>query len=461
MRRVLLLSVTVLVTLLAGLVNMRLYAPSPLERRTSDVVAEAVSRLEYLRGTLEDGAAEDAQGLFPEGYFFSYELYGLSWVNVGLRSPVHQKRALSEARWALAHVDSDAGRAPFSPNLSPAYGAFYVGWSNWLRGGIVKLSADPAAPERPQLAAETKVLAEVLLASPTPFLPSYPGQAWPVDSVVAVASLALADEVGEGDHANVIGRWLAASDERRDPATGLLPHTTDPVSGRPLEGARATSQVVALRFLAELDPARARKDWTVFRERFASTVPGAPGIREYPRGSSGGGDVDSGPLVFGLSASASAVGLGTAVLFGDQRTAAELTGLAEATGFRVGDRYLGGLVPIGDSFMVWSTTTTGWVSGGAAVEERPERNWRWPWQLVSVLVVGPLFVLSWLSVRRRRSGGPAPDGPPIADPAPDPDDAAGPDGGEVPSGAPARTAGPPAGGKPAGGPSPDVAGVPE
>ncbi|GIG60161.1 hypothetical protein Lfu02_45330 [Longispora fulva] len=405
MRRVLLLSATVLVTLLAGLVNLRLYSPSPLERRSDDVAAEAVSRLEHLRDTLDGGAAEEAQGLFPEGYFFSYELYGLSWVNVGLRSPAHQKRALSEARWALEHVDSDAGRAPFSASLSPAYGAFYVGWSNWLRGGIVKLSGDPSAPERPKLRAETKSLSEALLASPTPFLQSYPGQAWPVDSVVAVASLALAEQVGEGDYAGVVGRWLAASDEHRDPATGLLPHRTYPADGRPVEGARATSQVVALRFLAELDPARARRDWTTFRDLFASTLPGAPGIREFPRGASGGRDVDSGPLVFGLSASASAVGLGTAVLFGDQRTAAELSGLAEATGFRVGDSYLGGLVPIGDTFMVWSLTTTGWVAGGAAVEERPERNWRWPWQLVSVLVVGPLSVLSWRSVRRRRAGG--------------------------------------------------------
>lgn len=119
MRRVLLLSATVLVTLLAGLVNLRLYSPSPLERRSDDVAAEAVSRLEHLRDTLDGGAAEEAQGLFPEGYFFSYELYGLSWVNVGLRSPAHQKRALSEARWALEHVDSDAGRHRSPPACPP------------------------------------------------------------------------------------------------------------------------------------------------------------------------------------------------------------------------------------------------------------------------------------------------------------------------------------------------------
>jgi hypothetical protein len=61
-------------------------------------------------------------------------------------------------------------------------------------------------------------------------------------------------------------------------------------------------------------------------------MPGAPGLREHPRGTSLPGDVDSGPLILGLSTSASGVALGSAVLFGDRAMAAALAGLAEATG---------------------------------------------------------------------------------------------------------------------------------
>src|SRR4029453_1770632 len=111
-----------------------------------------------------------------------------------------------------------------------------------------------------------------------------------------------------------------------------LPPRADPVTGTPIEGARATSQTIALRFLREVDPAGARRDWSRFRDRYASTVPGLPGIREYPRGHDGGGDVASGPLVLGLSASASAVALGDATLFGDRHGARRLAGLTEATG---------------------------------------------------------------------------------------------------------------------------------
>ncbi len=38
-----------------------------------------------------------------------------------------------------------------------------------------------------------------------------------------------------------------------------------------------------------------------------------PGVREYPRGINGSGDIDSGPLFFGISLSASTVTLGAAL----------------------------------------------------------------------------------------------------------------------------------------------------
>ncbi|WP_018353005.1 hypothetical protein [Longispora albida] len=405
LRKVLVTALTVVVTLIAGVQNVRLFAPSPLEQRAEDVVAGALPRLGFLRDALAGGAAEEAQASFPEGYFFLYELYGLAWVNVGMKAPQHKARALSEARWALSHLDSEAGRAPFSAQLKPAYGVFYTGWTSWLRGGIVKLDGGPDAPERVKLAADSAALAEALAASPTPFLEAYPGQAWPVDSVVAVAGLSMVTQLGIADYGAITGRWLAATDERRDKETGLLPHRADAATGKGLDGPRATSQVMLLRFLTEIDQARAVRDWPVFRERFRSTVPGAPGLREYPRGADGDGDVDSGPLILGLSASASAVGLGTAVIFGDREVASELAGLAAVTGFFVHDRYMAGLVPIGDAFMVWSLTSMPWVTGGGKSETRDDGGWRLPWQLGTALIVLPLWFWTWRvwTVRRPRT----------------------------------------------------------
>lgn len=70
-------------------------------------------RLAFLRAALDGGAAEDAQQLFPEGYFFSHVLYGLARVELGMREPADRRaEALHEARWALARLESAEGRAP-------------------------------------------------------------------------------------------------------------------------------------------------------------------------------------------------------------------------------------------------------------------------------------------------------------------------------------------------------------
>jgi hypothetical protein len=408
---------TLLATVAAGVLTARLYAQSPLDRDAPAVVADALPRLAFLRDALDAGAGERMQELFPEGYFFSHVLYGLTWVEVGTRDPAHRDRALGEARWALDRLGSAAGRAPFAAGLSPPHGVFYVGWSSWLRGGVVRLAggAGAAPAQADRLRADTDELAAAftagLDATGSPFLPAYPGQAWPVDSAVGIAALALADDLGGvAAHQGLVGRWLAAAKPRRDPDTGLLPHRVDPDTGFPVEGARGSSQALLLRFLHEVDPAGAARDWAVFRDRFASTVPGAPGFREHPRGLGGAGDVDSGPLVLGLSASTSVVALGGAVLFGDRAVARALTGLAEATGmaveYRGQRRYLGGALPVGDAFLAWSLAASGWlVPAGtvAAPAGGPSGWWRVPWHLAILWLLAPGWLVTAAVIRSRRA----------------------------------------------------------
>lgn len=394
-----LLAATILAAVAIPLV--RLHKPSPLETSDPAIVSEALPRLRFLRDSLDRGSAVEMQQLFPEGYLFSYLLYGLSWVQVGVRDPGLKARAVAEARWALSHVDSEAGRAVFDKTLDPPYGVFYLGWSAWLRGVIVWLSGEPDA----RFDTDVRVLAEAFSRNlpGEPFLKSYPGQAWPCDSVVGLAAIRLGDTLNRTDNGPLIGRWLAAANARRDTATGLLPHTADAGSGP-----RATSQVIILRFLPEIDPEGAVRDWTRFKELFGSDILGIPGIREYPRGSDddgdGEGDVDSGPLPLGMSLSASAVALGAAVIHRDRRAAAALTGLAEATGVPVQwagrKRYAAGLMPVGDAFLLWSYTAISPSAPQFHAENAawPSRFWRVPWYAAAYLVV----MAGALAIFRRR-----------------------------------------------------------
>ena len=187
-----------LVSVVVVAVNLRLYYPRGADYGPDRVGPDVVAQLRFLQGALRDGAGERMQSLFPEGFFFSHVLYGLSWVEVGLRqepgAPL-RGQALREARWSLEQLGSSAGRAPFDQRLDPPLGVFYVGWTTWLEGGILKLQARDSrdAAEVAHLERDCRSLARAFDRSETPFLCAYPGQAWPVDSVVAIAALRLHD----------------------------------------------------------------------------------------------------------------------------------------------------------------------------------------------------------------------------------------------------------------------------
>jgi hypothetical protein len=353
-------------------------------------------QLTFLRSALEDGAASRAQQQFPEGYFFSYALYGLTAVNLG---------DLGEARWALGRLDSEEGRAPFEPGLAPAHGVFYRGWLNWLRGAI--LSLEPRGTTDPAFERDSADLAAAFDASPVPFLAAYPGQAWPVDSTVAVASLALHDKLLAPRYGVTITRWLAGVRVNLDPATGLIPHTADVDTGSFTSGARGSSQSIIQRFLPEIDSSFARDQYLTFRTKFLSRPLGlGPAIREYPHGVSGPADGDSGPLPLGISFSATVVTLGAARVQGDRSLASGLANFGEVLGVPLDTwhtrRYALGLIPIGDAFLAWSKSARPLV---AAPQPAPPAALSWWWRVPLLVLFLLIAVGPWVPAitRRRRA----------------------------------------------------------
>ncbi|MEV6426572.1 hypothetical protein [Nocardia sp. NPDC051463] len=384
-----------LLTLLILLPQVRLY-------RDEQPGTTVISQLRFLRAELGSGAGEEMQGMFPEGYFFSHALYGLAWTDVARGDPPYREEALREARWALQRLGSPSGRAIFDARMRPAYGVFYAGWSSRLRGAVIEL-AGVEAPETAQFTADCAALAAAF-DTDGPFLAAYPGQAWPVDNVVAVAALRLHDRIVGSRFEPVIAQWLTSVRAQLDPATGLLPHRTIPVK----EGARGSSQAVIQRFLPEIDAVWATQQYSAFRRLFVDTPLGLPGVREYPHGHNGAGDVDSGPLILGASASATVVTIGAARAHGDQTLAGPITGLGESLGIPVtlGDskRYAFGALPIGDAFLAWSFAAP---LATIATSFPPVVSWWWriPWHALALT----LLTLLWFPivrelVQRRRTG---------------------------------------------------------
>lgn len=402
--------ILLLLSLLALIANVRIWTPASAIYDAPRIQRDVLPQMRFLRHRLDTGAGEAMQELFPEGYFFMYALYGLAWVDVGLREETgspRRREALREGRWALAHLDSTRGKAVFSAELDPPYGVFYVGWRSWLQGGVLKLqdAGNRIPGEVARFEADCDALAAAYARSSTPFLKAYPGAAWPVDNTVAIAALRLHDSLFAPRYADTITKWCAAAKAKADASTGLLPHEVDPDTGDAVDMPRATSLSLMTRFLYEIDPVWGRDQYERYRTRYVATPLAIPGVREFPRGVSRRGDVDSGPLVMGLSGSASVVTIGAAQVHGDTRLALALLNSEEAAGLPMqwgGEKSYGfGLLPVADAFIAWSKVSQPWVAareGSASSFKALVPSW-WRWAIHAETLV--LFTFAWWRVLRR------------------------------------------------------------
>ena len=148
-----------------------------------------------------------------------------------------------------------------------------------------------------------------------------------------------------------------------------------------------------------IDAAGAPAAYARYRELFVTGTLGFVGIREYPAGTDGPGDVDSGPLVMGVSASASVVSAGAALGHGDEALAAALLHEVDVFGvpvdLGVGRRYAFGALPVADAFIAWARSTP-----PTAATDHPAVMVWWPLALVPPWLA--VSVLWFLVLTRRR-----------------------------------------------------------
>jgi len=390
--------IALLLSILCIQCNARLYYPVHKAGDITNIHSDIFSQLKYIKKELLGGSADRMQLLFPEGYFFSYVLYGLTWVNLGLQqkcdSELHT-RAISEARWALKFLNSPNAYKPFPQLLSPSRGIFYQGWKTRLLGGILLLSGNEHdIVEMQSFRQDCQLIGNAFRKSSTPFLCSYNQSAWPCDSVVALSVLQLHDSLFPAQYQDVIKTWLQRANKRLDPETDMLPHLSDPDTGMPVTRARGTSSSIISWFLYEIDPEFGLSQYVLFRKQFLSRFLGLPGIREYPKGSTGIGDVDSGPLIAGISASATVVAAGAAILYEDKNPGYALHQTVEMAGLPVLQAeekyYAFGFLPLGETFLAWSRTAVSWFSKPlytTGFSQIPGPCWRFPVHIISLLFI--------------------------------------------------------------------------
>ena len=333
--------------------------------------------------------ADAMQALFPEGRLFTVALTGLAWANLRDHAPV-VARAEADRRVldAVRLAEAEETRRTFGPAGGLPHGVFYDAWTTHLL-----LAAPQAAGVRDSLAARCQRLEAAL--GDGAWVDSYPGQAWPADAVVGAAALHGCGRL-DSAHAETARQWLGRVRRRLDPETGLIPHAAGGL------GARGSSSALMVPFLAQIDPGFARDQHRQSRRHFGTRLLAAfPAVREYRHGASGRGDVDSGPVVLGVSAPASVVGVAAARATGGGeaqalQATAELFGLPVQWGGR--RRYALGQLPVGDAFLAWASSVP------MEPVREPPVDWRGRWAALGLLLAASgVAAVRWGAVRRREA----------------------------------------------------------
>lgn len=158
-----------------------------------------------------------------------------------------------------------------------------------------------------------------LAASPHGLIETFPGTTFPADVSSAIGAIGLHARATQRREVPFLRSWSQTFRKRWvDERTGFAFQTGDPRTGRATSSGRGSGTALIVYHLSFADAALARSlDASVAKHGFTEFV-GFGGIREYPEGVAGQGDIDSGPVVFGVSVSATGFGLSGAKLFGDE-----------------------------------------------------------------------------------------------------------------------------------------------
>jgi hypothetical protein len=254
----------------------------------------------------------------------------------------HQMTALGLAQLCLAHpewkprhvpVITRAATKSFLPemrdfgthawdgedalqSLGGPHGHAYLAYPA-LAIGMARL-LDPAFP--PAIAAQHDALIAAyerrLLASPTGLIETYPGEAYPTDVAAVAAAIAVHGRVTRADHRPVLAHWAErVRAVQIDPSSGLVIQRMGAVDGRAHDAPRGSGTGLAAYFAGFAD----RSIAALLAEglfRHEATLLGFGAIQEYADGHHGLGDIDSGPVLLGVSVSATGFALAPARAFG-------------------------------------------------------------------------------------------------------------------------------------------------
>ena len=352
-------------------------------------------QLKYLKLRNEAGTAYNLQNQFPEGLMFFECLYGLGWAdfisNLETDSEIYQE-GIAEIEKSIKEINSDFSKSIFYDDTKLKDGAFFTGWSNYLLGkklAIIPIN-DRSEYEVALFKENCKRISNALTESNTPYLETYLDQCWPADVTLCLASLAVHDRIFDAKYDTVQRDWIHEVKLRLD-KNGLIPHSVNPVDGTVQIGAKGSSQSLILSFLPEIDSVFSNQQYSIFKNLFVEKRLGINAVREYPKGSEGNGDIDSGPVIWDIGTASTIVAHKACIENKDFALAIQIQNGIEAFGFPTHKEekkyYLKGYLDIADVFIVWARSST------IIPSESNASWWQLGFHIRSILVLFPFIYL--------------------------------------------------------------------
>lgn len=377
------------------------YKPEIITENEITYNNDVYKQLQFLKKALRNGAGKDMQAVFPEGFIFINALYGLSWSefidSMSKQSKIY-KEGIEELTFAIQQTQTDEAKYIFDETLPLKYGAFYMGWSTYLIGAKLKVQRpEERLPKDVELFSKNcRMIQNAIDQQELPYLESYLNNTWPADGIIAVSSLHLYNTYLNGNMQKSVTSWMDKVKQNLDTKHGLIPHKVSAVTGESLQGVRGCSQSLILNFIKNIDLEFAKDQFAKYKSLFVDTRVGLSGIREYPKGVFGLGDVDSGPVIWDIGASASVVGQRTMGLYGEYDLYNELRNNIEGFGFgrstSSGKQYLFGQMPMMDAFFAWSNALE-------TNEYKSNYSNRIPWKFHIVsLVILLIYLLIFIKI---------------------------------------------------------------
>jgi hypothetical protein len=280
--------------------------------------------------------------------FMGRTYFALALANMALRDPANEARYLAVMDAIIdetLRIEATEGMYTF---LMPyARRAPYVAQparSLFIDSEIALMLAArqtvrPEARFGPQLAQRVDLLVAYMSKSRLFCAESYPDECWLFDNANAAAAIVLSDRLDGRDHHAFIAQWLdAIRASLTDPATGLLVSSFSH-DGQVRDGPEGSSIFMIAHALQVVEPDFAAGQFARARGLLGRHMLGFGYAREWPGHVAEQADVDSGPIVPIVGASAGASGLAVlgAAAFGDERFLQQLLASLEFAAFPLRD----------------------------------------------------------------------------------------------------------------------------